>query len=87
MSAAVARDAERLRDALLTDWDTRRAAANQAAQIVAAGPGRFRQHRAAVTTWAKRADGSWRARYRDARGKEHSRHFGRKSTPNNGSTR
>ncbi len=27
---------------------------------------------------AKRADGHWRARYRDARGKEHSRHFERK---------
>jgi len=27
---------------------------------------------------AKRQDGSWRARYRDARGKEHARHFGRK---------
>ena len=27
---------------------------------------------------AKRADGRWRARYRDARGKEHSRHFTRK---------
>ncbi|MDQ1738080.1 MAG: hypothetical protein QOH56_4331 [Pseudonocardiales bacterium] len=27
---------------------------------------------------AKRSDGQWRARYRDAAGKEHSRHFGRK---------
>ncbi len=26
----------------------------------------------------KRADGKWRARYRDAAGKEHARHFGRK---------
>jgi hypothetical protein len=27
---------------------------------------------------AKRPDGQWRARYRDAAGKEHSRHFPRK---------
>jgi hypothetical protein len=27
---------------------------------------------------AKRADGQWRARYRDAAGKEHARHFGRR---------
>ncbi len=27
---------------------------------------------------AKRADGQWRARYRDAAGREHARHFGRK---------
>ena len=27
---------------------------------------------------AKREDGRWRARYRDAMGKEHSRHFARK---------
>jgi hypothetical protein len=27
---------------------------------------------------AKRADGRWRARYRDAAGKEHARHFARK---------
>lgn len=27
---------------------------------------------------AKRSDGRWRARYRDAAGREHSRHFARK---------
>jgi hypothetical protein len=27
---------------------------------------------------AKRADGRWRARYRDAHGREHARHFNRK---------
>ena len=27
---------------------------------------------------AKRADGHWRARYRDAHGKKHARHFNRK---------
>jgi transposase-like protein len=27
---------------------------------------------------ARRPDGQWRARYRDAAGKEHSKHFGRK---------
>jgi hypothetical protein len=26
----------------------------------------------------KRTDGKWRTRYRDAAGKEHARHFGRK---------
>jgi len=31
-----------------------------------------------MTSIAKRADGHWRARYRDARGKEHARHFARK---------
>ena len=29
---------------------------------------------------AKRADGRWRARYRDTAGKEHARHFARRST-------
>jgi hypothetical protein len=28
---------------------------------------------------AKRPDGQWRARYRDAAGKEHSKHFPRKT--------
>jgi integrase len=31
-----------------------------------------------VASIAKRADGRWRARYRDAHGKEHARHFNRK---------
>jgi hypothetical protein len=31
-----------------------------------------------VANIAKRADGHWRARYRDAHGKEHARHFNRK---------
>ena len=35
----------------------------------------------------KRADGVWRARYRDETGKEHARHFQRGSTPSAGSTR
>jgi integrase len=33
---------------------------------------------AAVANIAKRPDGRWRARYRDARGREHARHFPRK---------
>jgi len=31
-----------------------------------------------VANIAKRADGHWRARYRDAHGKEHARHLNRK---------
>src|SRR5450631_2916332 len=31
-----------------------------------------------MSSIAGRDDGRWRARYRDARGKEHARHFGRK---------
>jgi hypothetical protein len=31
-----------------------------------------------VASIAKRPDGQWRARYRDAAGKEHSKHFDRK---------
>jgi hypothetical protein len=32
-----------------------------------------------VVSIAKRPDGQWRARYRDAAGKEHSKHFDRKT--------
>ena len=32
-----------------------------------------------MSSVAKRPDGQWRARYRDAAGKEHARHFGRKA--------
>lgn len=32
-----------------------------------------------VASIAKRPDGQWRARYRDAAGKEHSKHFDRKT--------
>jgi hypothetical protein len=31
-----------------------------------------------VASVKRRPDGIWRARYRDAAGKEHARHFGRK---------
>ena len=36
---------------------------------------------------AKRSNGQWRARYRDADDKEHARHFDRRIDAQNGSTR
>jgi exodeoxyribonuclease V alpha subunit len=58
-TAAVAAEADRLRDRLLTAWDAQRATASQAAQIVLDGPGRLGLRRVAVaragvqlTAWA-----------------------------------
>jgi exodeoxyribonuclease V alpha subunit len=58
-TAAVAAEADRLRDSLLTAWDAQLATASQAAQIVLDGPGRLGLRRAAVarasarlTAWA-----------------------------------
>jgi exodeoxyribonuclease V alpha subunit len=45
---AVAAEADRIRNALLRDWDAEREAVRQAAQVVLAGPGRFGLKRAAV---------------------------------------
>jgi len=44
---------------------------------VVLGSGRWGGRRA-VTSIAKRPDNRWRARYRDAAGREHARHFDRK---------
>jgi hypothetical protein len=41
----------------------------------------------AMSNIARRPDGRWRARYRDATGREHSKHFPARSTRRTGSTR
>jgi exodeoxyribonuclease V alpha subunit len=46
--AAIAAEADRLRDALLRRWDSERAAASAAARVVLDGPGRLRLRRGAV---------------------------------------
>ena len=44
----VDRDTEQIRDALQREWDSQRLTASGAAQTIAAGPGRFRRHRADI---------------------------------------